>query len=79
MTLSPSFVVVFLCFLLLGLVMQLVGSQFPDQGLIPCLMQWKQNLHHWIAREVPSQVFLCLFSKVNTLASIGKNVSVGKK
>ena len=49
------------------------------RDLNPCLMQWKQNLHHWIAREVPGEVFLCLFSKVNTLASTGKNVSIGKK
>ena len=25
---------------------------FPDQGLNPCPLQWKQSLNHWTASEV---------------------------
>ena len=37
-----------------------VGSLFPDQGLNPCPLHWKEarSLNHWTDREVPHLFFL---------------------
>ena len=38
--------------------MRHVGSELPDQGLNLHPLQWRQNLNHWTAREVPTQMIL---------------------
>ena len=49
----------FLLCSVLGLTTWLAGSQFSDQGLKPCCLQWKHRvLNHWATREVPHPVFI---------------------
>lgn len=33
--------------------MWLVGTLFPDKGLNPHLLHWRQSLYFWTVREVP--------------------------
>lgn len=54
------------------------GIQFPDQGFEPVSHAVEAESSPLDSQEVPSQVFLCLFSKVNTLASIEKMCQLGK-